>query len=64
VQGGLTKASREVPSQGEPHSPLLSNIMLDDLDKSYSVVGSARAPCLSLPAAAVMSGPYGRDTHK
>lgn len=33
MQGGLMRASREGTPQGGPLSPLLSNIMLDDLDK-------------------------------
>mgnify|MGYP003393694533 CR=1 FL=1 len=33
MEDGLTKASREGTPQGGPLSPLLSNILLDDLDK-------------------------------
>lgn len=33
MEGGLIRASREGTPQGGPLSPLLSNIMLDDLDK-------------------------------
>lgn len=33
MEGGLMRASREGTPQGGPLSPLLSNIMLDDLDK-------------------------------
>jgi RNA-directed DNA polymerase len=41
MEGGLTTASTEGTPQGGPLSPLLSNILLDDLDKELERRGSS-----------------------
>jgi len=41
MENGLTKASTEGTPQGGPLSPLLSNILLDDLDKELERRGSS-----------------------
>lgn len=41
MEGGLTEAAREGTPQGGPVSPLLSNIILDDLDKELERRGHA-----------------------
>ena len=41
MENGLTMASTEGTPQGGPHSPLLSNILLDDLDKELERRGSS-----------------------
>jgi retron-type reverse transcriptase len=58
MQGGLTTTVERVP-QGEPLSPLLSNIMLDDLDKELE----RRRICRAIPIIAGRCR-YDRDIHK
>ena len=41
MENGLVSSSVEGTQQGGPLSPLLSNLVLDELDRSWSGVGAA-----------------------